>query len=82
MQAPRYFLLLNNLSKKPDSIALVDDSLTLSHRPRYYEWSPLCTLCPHCYRRLIPSRSHLPAPSWWCFTPAVTREKRYEFSIS
>ena len=62
-KAPRYFFLLDNLSKKPDSRALVDDPLTLLHRPRYPELPPFRT---HCYprRRPIPSRSHLPAPSW------------------
>ena len=82
MQVPRYFLLLDNLFKKLDSIALIDDPLTFSHRPHCHKLPPPRTLCPHRYRRLIPLRFYPPASFWWCFAPAVTRGKRHRSSIS
>ena len=83
MQAPRYFLLLDNLFKKPDSKTLVNDLiLTFSHRPHYYKLPPSCTYRSHRHRRLILSCFYPPAPSWWCLAPAMTYRKRYESSIS
>ena len=82
MQAPRYFLLLDNFFKKPDSRDLVDDLiLTLLHRLRCHKLFPLHTYRYPCRRPIPLHRSYPPVPSWWCPAPAVICGKHHDFFI-
>ncbi len=58
---------------------LVGDLPTLSHRPRCRKLPRICT--PR-YQPRLALWLFLLAPSLWCSTLAVTREKRHESSIS
>ena len=53
MEAPKYFLFLNNFSKKLDNRALIDDLLTFLHKLRYFKLPQFCIQCYHHYQHLI-----------------------------
>ena len=84
MQASRYFLLLDNFSKKPDSRALIDNLfLTPLHKRRCHKLPPPCTHRLYCHGRpILLHRSHPPTSSWWYSTPAIIHGKRHGSFIS
>ena len=64
----------------PGSRALVDNFLTLLHKPRYPKLPLSCTPCYRWPQNQVLSLFPPTTSSWWCPAPVVTCGKHYEFS--
>ena len=79
-----YFFLPNILFIKPDNRDLVNVLiLTLLHWPRYSNMLPLYTPYYYChpYWTLFVWLFYPPAPSLYCFIPAMIYVKHHKFSV-
>lgn len=80
----RCFFPFSNFSRILWNIGLVDDCLTLLHRPCSRRWLQLYIIscCYSCHHQTLAETIFFPLISFlWCPTFAVTYEKCYRFSI-